>query len=92
MLGIKIGKVQQVEEGGAHTSITQLLAKLLAMLLELAVFALRIGCGAALADLEGHVAVAGWGWRGHSFVLDHVHIATGEDTLEVSPLVTSTPP
>lgn len=79
---------------GGHTSIPELFAKLLAMLLKLAMLLLiRIGgTGAALAHLEGHVSVIGRGRGDGAFLFDDVDIASRENTLEVSALVATTPP
>ena len=61
------------------------------MLLKLAGFLLvRIFCGATLADFEGHISVTRRSWCRLFF--DHAHIATREDTLQVGPLITTTPP
>lgn len=74
-----------------RTGIAHLLAKLLAMLLKLAGFLLvRVFSGATLADFEGHISVTRRSWR--RLVFYHAHIATREDTLQVGPLITTTPP
>lgn len=79
---------------GELTSVAELLAKLLAMLLKLAMLLLvRVGgTGAALAHLEGHVSVIGWGRSDGPFLFDDVDVASREDTLEAGALVATTPP
>ena len=75
-----------------RTGIAHLLAELLALLFKLAGFLLlRIFGGATLADFEGHISVTRRrSWR--RLVFYHAHITTREDTLQVGPLITTTPP
>lgn len=81
-----------------HTSITQLLAELLSTLLKLALLRRVMGGirgRSALADIQRHVPVVG-ARRGRnrcrSLLIDHIYVASGEDTFHTSSLIATTPP
>lgn len=80
-----------------RTGISHLLSKLLSMLLKLAGFPAIRRCSrrAGLADFERHVTVIRRlrsDWRSGRLLVNHSHIAPGEDALEVGTLVSTTPP
>lgn len=79
-----------------HTCIAQFLAKLLAILLELALLLWIIGVRgrSALANGQRHISIVGRRGRrlNASFVIDRGHIALWEDTLLACTLIATTPP
>lgn len=80
-----------------HTCIAQFLAKLLAVLLKLALLLGIIGVWrrSALANSQRHISIVGcrWGRRVNAcLVIDRGHIALWEDTLLARTLITTTPP
>ena len=63
------------------------------MLLELGLLALFTGRRrTTLADFQRHVSIVGRGRRRNGLFVQHVHVASREDTLEVGALITTTPP
>lgn len=79
-----------------HTCIAQFLAKLLAILLNLALLLriISVRGRAALANSQGHISIVCRRWRrvNAALLIDVLDIALWEDTLQSGTLVTTTPP
>lgn len=79
-----------------HTCITQFLAKLLAILLKLALLLGIIGSWArsTLANSQRHISITGRRGRGVNscFLIKWLDITLGEDTLLAGTLIVTTPP